>query len=235
MRFAAYVLDIEGTTTPIDFVTKTLFPYARQALKEFLAMSLKDPEAKRALAKDCELLADDHFREPDAPMWPGVPDPSGVLPYLHWLMDHDKKSTGLKNIQGRIWEEGYRSGEIKGEVYPDVWPAVQRWNDRGAKVYIYSSGSVLAQKLLFQHLPDGDMTDLLEGYFDTTTGPKRSRESYSAIATKIGLAPENIAFLSDIAEETLAAREAGLWAFLVQRTGEPHLGEPPIRTFDELE
>lgn len=235
MRFAAYVLDIEGTTTPIDFVTKTLFPFARRELRGFLARSMADPEANRALIKDCELLADDHFGEPNAPTWPDVPSPLGALDYLYWLMDHDVKSTGLKSIQGRIWEEGYTSGAIQGEVYADVWPAVQRWKDRGAKVYIYSSGSVLAQKLLFSHLPDGDMTTLLDGYFDTTAGPKRSPESYKAIARKIGLAPDNIAFLSDVTEETLAARDAGMWSFLVQREGEAHLGEPPIRSFDELE
>ena len=118
-------------------------------------------------------------------LWDGDPSPKSALPYLLWLMDVDRKSRALKSIQGRIWEEGYRSGALKGEVYPDVVPAIKRWKASGASVYIYSSGSVLAQKLLFASLPEGDLTRLLDGYFDTEVGPKRDPESYSRIAMHI--------------------------------------------------
>lgn len=209
MGFAAYLLDIEGTTTPIDFVRRTLFPYARKRLAAYVAAhpSPDDLEAER----QAEGFAGDS------------------LSYLNWLMDQDRKSPALKRIQGEIWEEGYRSGVLKGEVYPDVVPAIRRWREAGARVYIYSSGSVLAQKLLFGFSTEGDLTPLLDGYFDTGIGPKREAESYRKIISEIpplqvpfgegvrGGGPEDILFLSDIEPEVAAAREAGMGAALVVR------------------
>lgn len=217
----AYLLDIEGTTTPIDFVAKTLFPYARREARHFIENSLNDPIARLELIADCCQLSEEYAAEASPPEWPHRPDPLGAVDYLHWLMDQDRKSTGLKSIEGKIWQHGYRSGALRGEVYPDVWPAVERWKARGAKVCIFSSGSVLAQKLLFGSLPEGDLTTLLDGYFDTTTGPKREAASYAAIAAAMDLPPADVHFLSDIAEEVSAARGAGMAATLVVRDPGP--------------
>ncbi|MBS1724204.1 MAG: acireductone synthase [Armatimonadetes bacterium] len=213
----AYLLDIEGTTTPIEFVTKTLFPYAARELGPFLRESLNDPQERLALISDCCLLSDEYEKETGAPEWPARPDPQGAQGYLEWLIELDRKSTALKSIQGRIWEYGYQSGRIKGEVYDDVWPAVRRWKGSGAKVCIYSSGSVLAQRLLFSHLPEGDMTADLDGYFDTTTGPKRDPESYRRIASTLELTPADVLFLSDVQEEVDAAIASGMRAVRIDR------------------
>lgn len=221
MTCAAYLLDIEGTTTPVDFVYKTLFPFARRALPEFLASSLREPTQKAALEADAQLLADEYLADRAAglspPPWDARGASEGLVPYLFWLMDKDRKSRGLKSIQGRIWEQGYRSGGLHGELYPDVEPALRRWRGRGARVYIFSSGSVLAQKLLFSHLPGGDLTPLLDGHFDTEVGSKREPASYARIAAQIGLPAAEILFLSDTPEELTAARAAGLAALHVRR------------------
>ena len=132
--YSAYLLDIEGTTTPVDFVYKTLFPFARRALPEFLARSLRDPDQKAALEADARLLADEYLADREAgrspPPWDARGASAGLLPYLYWLMDEDRKSRGLKSMQGRIWEQGYRSGDLHGELYPDVEPALRRWRSR---------------------------------------------------------------------------------------------------------
>lgn len=226
--YKAYLLDIEGTTTPIDFVTRTLFPFARRSLREFV------DRVDAALLEDAELLSHEYERDvADAPDWPSRPDPREMAPYLEWLMDHDRKSTGLKSIQGRIWESGYASGEILGEVYPDVEPAMRRWLASGATVHIFSSGSVLAQRLLFAHLPNGDLTPLITSYFDTTTGPKREASSYLTIAERIGVEPGDVLFLSDVIQEVEGARGAGMGAFLVDRSGAA-IGAGMIADFTDL-
>ena len=144
---AAIITDIEGTTTPIDFVHKTLFPYARARLAAFCAAN-----------RGHQVLAD-------------VPEP--VLDTLLGWMDRDEKITALKTIQGMIWEEGYRAGTLKSVIYPDVAPALKRWSQGGLRLFVYSSGSVPAQKLLFGHSDAGDLTPLFSGFFDTAIGPKR--------------------------------------------------------------
>ncbi|MBX7134751.1 MAG: acireductone synthase [Fimbriimonadaceae bacterium] len=225
--YKAYLLDIEGTTTPIDFVTRTLFPYARRSLRDFV------DRVDTALIEDADLLSHEYERDiSDAPDWPNRPDPREMAPYLEWLMDHDRKSTGLKSIQGRIWEQGYRNGELQGEIYPDVEPAMRRWHGVGASIAIFSSGSVLAQRLLFSHLPNGDLTPLITDYFDTTTGPKREASSYETIADRMSVEPSETLFLSDIIQEVEAARQAGMDALLVVRKGEAPAGS--IREFSGL-
>ena len=237
MTYGAYLLDIEGTTTPVDFVYKTLFPFARRALPEFLESSLRDPAQKAALEADAQLLADEYRADCAAgrspPAWDTEGPSAGLLPYLFWLMDADRKSRGLKSIQGRIWEQGYRSGGLFGELYPDVEPALRRWRGRGARVFIFSSGSVLAQKLLFAHLPGGDLTPLLDGHFDTEVGSKREPASYARIAAQIGLPAAEILFLSDTPEELTAARAAGLLALHVRRD-DADLAGAGVRSFAEL-
>jgi enolase-phosphatase E1 len=158
---------------------------------------------------------------------PGVPrritmSPAEAIPqfleYINWLMDHDRKSTALKSLQGKIWKEGFESGELKGTLFADVPPALQRWN-ANSKVAIYSSGSVEAQRLLFRHSTFGDLTGLIASYFDTRTGSKKAPASYAAIAAVMKVEPNEVLFLSDIVRELDAAREAGCRTLLARRPG----------------
>lgn len=207
----AILLDIEGTTTPISFVTDVLFPFARRNAASFLAARGDEPEVRADLA----LLAGERAleRANGAPLDP--------LAYLFWLMDADRKSTALKALQGRIWKEGYESGALVGDIYPDVAPALARFENAGVAVSIFSSGSVLAQRLLFAHTTAGDLRPFLHGYFDTTTGAKRTPASYTEIASALGQAPGDVLFVSDVAEELDAAKAAGMDVALCVRPGTP--------------
>ena len=150
-------------------------------------------------------------------------------------MERDRKSTGLKSLQGKIWEEGYRSGELESEVYPDVLPALERWTREGTQVAIFSSGSIQAQQSLFSHTRAGDLTRFICAYFDTTTGPKTAPESYARIATSLQRLPSEILFLSDVAAELDAARDAGMRTALCARepgSAPPSGTHPVIHTFD---
>jgi enolase-phosphatase E1 len=224
------LLDIEGTTTPIAFVYDVLFPFARAHAQEHL-----DAEAQRALKLEHD---SDVAKGLKPPSWAdGADGADGALAYVHWLMDQDRKSTALKSLQGRIWQEGYRSGDLRGEVFPDVPPALQRWHHENLDVRIYSSGSILAQKLIFSTTPQGDLTRFLKGYFDTTTGPKRESSSYSAIVAAFALPPSEVLFISDVVPELDAAAAAGLQTRLAVRPGNP--AQPPnsyraISSFDEI-
>lgn len=229
-RSRALLLDVEGTTTPVDFVYGTLFPFARARLATFLG-EVGGEELEALRREHAELAQTVH----DLPPW--SEERKSVLAFLHWLMDRDRKSTVLKSIQGKIWEEGYHSGELRGSVYADVPPALARWREQGRCVAIFSSGSVLAQKLLFLHSTAGDLTPFIVGYFDTTTGPKQDAQSYGRIAAALGLAPTAILFISDVVAELEAARAAGLATALCVRPGvpEPAGGAHPIvRSFDEV-
>ena len=200
------LLDIEGTTTPISFVHDVLFPYARAHAAEYL-----DDEARRSLKDEYD---SDVARGLAPPAWA-----SGALEYVYWLMDQDRKSTALKTLQGRVWKEGFRRGELRGEVFPDVPVALERWKKAGIDVRIYSSGSILAQQLLFSTTRYGDLTRYLNGYFDTTTGAKSDPASYAAISKEFPLFPFEILFVSDVTRELHAATEAGLSALLSVRPG----------------
>jgi len=186
---AAVVTDIEGTTTPIAFVRDTLFPYARARLETALA----SPEAAVIAAEVAKMV-------------PGV----SVLDTLRHWMDEDAKVTPLKALQGLIWDAGYADGSLKGDLYPDVAPALRRWVRGGLRLYVYSSGSVPAQKLLFGHSVDGDLTPHFNGFFDTRVGGKREPESYDRICIGINVPPAEVLFLSDIEAELDAAAAAGL-------------------------
>lgn len=233
----AVLLDIEGTTTPIEFVHDTLFPYARARVRGFLEQHAADP----AVRADLALLAAEHAAEPRGSSGPLAwrNDIDAAVGYVHWLMDRDRKSTGLKSLQGKIWEEGYRAGELHGlgQVYPDVGPALARWRNEGRDVAIFSSGSVQAQRNLFASTTAGDLSPLVGGYFDTTTGPKREPESYERIAARLGHQPIEVLFLSDVSAELDAAREAGMQTGLCVRPPAPippASTHPVIRTFDEV-
>jgi enolase-phosphatase E1 len=218
----AILLDIEGTTTPIDFVFRTLFPYARLRLKQFLVQHGNEP----GIREDVDALRKQHRADAaeqlNPPRWaddsPSSAELEAAAAYVMWLIDRDSKCSALKSLQGKIWQEGYRAGDLRGEVYPDVPLALARWSSQGKTISIFSSGSILAQKLLFGSTVAGDLTGFLHNYFDTTTGPKNTPESYLKISKALAVDPSNILFISDIAKELDAAREAGMQTALCVRT-----------------
>lgn len=230
------LLDVEGTTTPVSFVHETLFPFARRAVEGFLTAQGSEHDVLADLA----LLREERRLDAEAGHEPPEfgPAPVDAVGYVQWLIDQDRKSTGLKSLQGRIWKHGYEQGELKGEVYPDVPLAFQRWTEQGRQVCIYSSGSVLAQQLLFRHSTAGDLTPQILTYFDTTTGPKRETASYAAIAAALDREPAQILFLSDVIPELDAAREAGLQVALSIRPGhvapENPTGYPELSDFRQV-
>lgn len=236
MEFAGrgLLLDVEGTTTSIAFVYETLFPYAKRVLRAFLARHAADPEVVAAT----ELIA----REAGAASFadfvrgPGNADAAAALEReVLRRMEADDKSTGLKQLQGLIWREGYARGELRAHVYPDVPLAFAAWARQGADIRIYSSGSVEAQRLLFAHSAAGVLDVHLKGYYDTRVGPKRSPESYARIARDMNREPAGILFLSDTPEELDAARAAGLATAQVQRGGaRAQVSHPVIGSFAEI-
>jgi enolase-phosphatase E1 len=217
------VLDIEGTTTSLAFVQETLFPYARQALDSFVREQIGRPELTGVLASLRADWHEDVARGDAPPPWPEQSSQeqqiASMVRYAAWLMDRDRKAFGLKELQGLIWERGYREGALRGEVYADVPDALRRWRAGGATVAIYSSGSVLAQQLLFRSTAFGDLTPLIDAYFDTTVGAKRDPESYRRIAERLGRPPTRLLFISDVPGELAAARSAGCRAILCVRPG----------------
>jgi enolase-phosphatase E1 len=231
---AFVLLDVEGTTTPVEFVLRVLFPHAHAHVGAFLEAHASDPE----VARDVTGLRDQHGRDAAAglspPAWDG--SAAAAAPYARWLMDQDRKLTALKSLQGRIWAEGYARGQLRGQVYDDVPPALARWTGAGSRVAIFSSGSVLAQKLIFGHSDHGDLTPFLSAYFDTATGPKREAQSYARIAAALALPAAAGLFVSDVVAELDAAREAGMATALVVRTppGPAPNGHPQVESFDEL-
>lgn len=194
----AVLLDIEGTTSSIAFVAEVLFPYAAAHLADYVAA----------------------HAEAVAPILAEVPGDDKIATLLGWIAE-DRKATPLKTLQGLIWEQGYADGTLQGHVYPDTPEALRRWYTAGISIYIYSSGSIAAQKLIFGRSIAGDLTPLLSGYFDTTTGPKREAESYAKIAAATGFPEKEILFVSDVQAEVDAARAAGLGALLIDRNGGP--------------
>jgi enolase-phosphatase E1 len=201
----AILTDIEGTTSSIAFVKDVLFPYARQHLPAFVVTHADDLDVQHWLheaAKEDGLVSASQQEIIDL--------------LLRWI-DEDKKSTALKALQGMIWEEGYRSGAFRAHVYPDVEPKLREWKQNGIDLYVYSSGSVDAQKLFFGFSDAGDLTPLFSDYFDTQIGPKRDADSYRRIVEQIDFEADRILFLSDVVEELDAARTAGMHTALLAR------------------
>jgi enolase-phosphatase E1 len=219
------VTDIEGTTSAISFVHDVLFPYARAALPDFVA--------RRGSEREVRAILDDAKREAgDSAM----NDAAAIAALAQWI-DEDRKITPLKALQGLIWEEGYRSGALTGHVYGDAAVQLKRWAEQGIALYVYSSGSVAAQKLIFGHSPFGDLTPLFSGYFDTTTGAKKESASYRRIADSVGAPPPAILFLSDSAEEIAAANAAGFKTVQFVREGQTQPvtpGQPSARSFADI-
>jgi enolase-phosphatase E1 len=230
----AVLTDIEGTTTSISFVYDVLFPYAEARLATFCSQPDPGPEPSE-LSEVIERLRREHADESRQGVH--LPDFGNGAPYAAYLMRQDRKSTGLKLLQGLIWEAGYRSGVLRSHVFPDVPPALLAWASRGIRLRVFSSGSVRAQKLLFAHTEQGDLSPLFEGFHDTQTGPKQEPASYLAIAEAFDLPAASILFLSDVRSELDAASAAGLRTGLLLRPGNrpvdpgPH---PSHTSFEEL-
>lgn len=197
MSIRAIVTDIEGTTSSIDFVHQTLFPYAKAHLRGFLRAHARRPE----VAVHVHAVAEAEGRQLT------LEDAADVLE--RWIAE-DRKATPLKALQGMVWAQGYAAGELQGHVYADTPEYLRRWHAQGLQLYVYSSGSVEAQQLIFGHTAYGDLTPLFDGYFDTRVGGKREPASYQNILEAIGLPASEVLFLSDIGEELDAARAAGL-------------------------
>jgi enolase-phosphatase E1 len=215
MPIRAILTDIEGTTSAISFVKDVLFPYARRTLPAFVATRGKEPGVRRWL----DAVATENG---------GMCDDRMIVEVLQGWIDEDRKHTALKALQGMVWADGYRNADFTAHIYPDAAPALMAWKEAGLPLYVYSSGSVPAQRLFFGHSSAGDLTALFSGWFDTEIGGKREAASYRRIAESIGVAPSEVLFLSDIVEELDAAREAGLATVLVDRREdypEPRKGE----------
>lgn len=223
MKTTAILTDIEGTTTDIQFVHRVLFPYAYEKLPAFLREHAAAPALEPILEQ-----ARDELGDPDADI------ETLIEAFRHWI-EQDRKVTPLKALQGLIWVQGYSQGHFKGHLYDDAFEHLKRWHQQGIGLYVFSSGSVKAQKLLFGHSDFGDLTPLFSGYFDTTTGPKREADSYRQIALSIGCPADEILFLSDVAEELDAAREAGMRTCLLARDAQPESSSHPVvASFDEI-
>ena len=234
------LLDIEGTTTPIDFVHNVLFPYARARMQNYLTAQQANADVQADIAG---LLA-----EHAADVGRGLVPPSvdellsegrlePLAAYAQWLMDQDRKSTPLKSLQGKIWEAGYAAGDLLAPLFADVQRAFVRWRGQQRDVCIYSSGSVLAQQLLFAHTEAGDLTTHIRDYFDTRIGAKREAESYHRITSALSAEPSATVFVSDVTAELDAAHAAGLRTVLSVRPGnseQPRSAHRVINTFDEL-
>jgi len=235
------LLDIEGTTTPIAFVHEVLFSYARSEVRNFLSEHFSSAE----LVADLQQLREDHATDAKQNLQPpalleGPRDAEidSLAAYVNWLIDRDRKSTGLKSLQGKIWKQGYSDGTLKAQLFADVRPALERWRHAGLKVSIFSSGSSLAQKLLFAHTEAGDLTGFIDNYFDTTVGSKTDVASYRQIASASNLQAQEILFISDVVPELDAACAAGMRTLLCIRPG----NQPQafveryqiVRDFDEI-
>jgi len=220
----AIVTDIEGTTSSIHFVHEVLFPYAAKHLPAFIRENRSTPavdDALQEVARISKLATDD--------------TEALITQLLQWIAS-DQKVTPLKALQGLVWEQGYRNGDYKAHIYPDALATLHKWHQQGLALYVYSSGSVYAQKLFFGFNEGGDLTTLFQGYFDTVTGPKREANSYQKIQQALDLPAEEILFLSDIVEELDAAAEVGMHTAWLQREGDmlQHPRHQCVDTFTDI-
>lgn len=218
----AILTDIEGTTSSISFVKDVLFPYAREHMAEFVTANLDESAVRQAL-DDVDNAVGRLLNVDQA-----------IAQLVRWI-DEDRKITPLKALQGLIWEAGYNDGDFRGHVYPDAAEHLRTWHRTGIDLYVYSSGSVHAQKLLFGHTEYGDLTPLFSGFFDTRIGAKTQADSYRRIQQQIGVPADEILFLSDIPAELDAARAAGMRTTqLLRDTNTPPSQHPAVRTFGDI-
>lgn len=220
----AVVTDIEGTTTDIRFVHDVLFPYAHDQLPEYVNTHSAQPDVAEQIDAVRRELGD-----PDATL-------DNVIETLLYWIETDQKKTSLKALQGMMWADGYQRGAFKGHLYSDVTPRLREWADAGKALYVYSSGSVQAQKLLFGYSSEGDLTPLFSGYFDTHIGHKREASAYRHIVDKLQLPADTILFLSDVVEELDAAKQAGMQTLQLVREGTQAGTEHAcVASFDEID
>jgi enolase-phosphatase E1 len=220
----AIVTDVEGTTSSLLFVKDVLFPYARSHLPDFVRQHQQELHIKQLLVDTCREAGIAFDIE------------KAIVQLIEWI-DQDKKITPLKALQGLIWKSGYEKVDFKGHLYQDAIDNLKVWKAKGISLYVYSSGSALAQKLLFAHTVAGDLTPLFSGYFDTTVGGKKEVGSYQEIAGKIGCPTSNILFLSDIKDELDAAKAVGYQTLWLTRDHEPDInaGHRQVSSFDGIE
>ena len=235
-RADVILLDIEGTTIPIDYVFLVLFPFAKAQVESFLQIHHQESLVQADLMRLRQEYEADVAQGLAVPAWV---DNSALaaVPYIHYLIATDRKSTGLKSLQGKIWEHGYRDGTLRSQLFPDVKPAFERWTREGKRLFIFSSGSIQAQQLLFRYTQEGNLTGFLSGYFDTETGAKKEFDSYRTIAQAIGVLPTQILFISDVVAELKAAQSAGMQTLFSLRAGNrtsDSEGFPVIRSFDNV-
>lgn len=223
MTVKAIVTDIEGTTSSIDFVHKVLFPYASDALPDFVRSGHHHPEVS-ALLDEVRAEAEEFDASVDR-----------LIEILLGWIDEDRKATSLKTLQGHIWRRGYERGDFTGHMYDDAVDRLRRWSKMGIDLYVYSSGSVGAQKLLFGHSDAGDLRPLFRGYFDTRIGHKQEADSYKNIIASLKLPAAEILFLSDVTGELDAAAEAGMLTTQLVRQDDVVVGSHPVAAnFNEV-
>jgi enolase-phosphatase E1 len=201
--------DIEGTTSSISFVHEVLFPYSAKHMAEFVREGAADSTEIREQL-DAVAQTSGVARE----------DINGLIEVLDTWIREDRKETSLKALQGMLWEQGYQQGAFRGHIYDDAAEYLQRWHDRGLRLFVYSSGSVKAQKLIFGFSEAGDLTPFFSGYFDTRIGGKKEPTSYSNIINELGVEPRTVLFLSDVEAELTAAEEAGMRTVWLVREGD---------------
>lgn len=223
MKYSAIITDIEGTTSRISFVTEVLFPYAARELPGFIRAHLTDAAVAPELDA-CRAL----MQQDDAAV-------DAIIAQLQQWIAEDQKVTPLKTLQGMVWQQGYQSGAFRGHLYQDAFTALTQWQQQGIKLYVYSSGSVQAQQLLFRYSDFGDVTPLFSDYFDTRIGAKRDISSYAAILQQLQLPPKQVLFLSDVAAELDAAKVLGIATVQLIRDGQSPSDHPAVSSFSQIE
>jgi len=220
----AIVTDIEGTTTSLSFVKDVLFPYSTRHLPAFVRSQAHRPEVRQLLDEARQVAG-------------GAGDDERLVEVLLKWIETDQKLAPLKGLQGLLWEEGYRQGSFQSHVYEDAARRLREWHRQGLRLYVYSSGSEHAQRLIFGYTPFGDLNPLFSGYFDTRVGGKKEARSYAAIVRELGLPADEVLFLSDVREELDAARASGVRTWCLARGEGPAVDpgpHPVAQSFDEL-
>lgn len=229
------ICDVEGTTSSISFVKEVLYPYALKNVEEYLKTHWNEDATKTVVAALREQADEDKKAEVEGVVTIPAEDSEDVIPdvvkNVEWQSSLDRKTGSLKTLQGLVWAKGYKDGSIKGHVYEDVPKAFEQWTEGGRKVYIYSSGSVDAQKMLFEHSEQGDLVKHLAGHYDTKIGAKTEKDSYEALLKNIEASGEEALFLTDVVAEAKAAKEAGLNVVVLDRPGNAELSEDDRKEF----
>lgn len=222
--FQTFLFDIEGTVVPISFVHEVLFPYSKRKLKEYLN---ENPLSEYLFSR----LKNEYIQDNMNKIYTNELDFSAesITKYLSFLISIDRKSSVLKEVQGEIWRVGYESGEVQSNFFQDTVPFFESIKNKGKNIYIYSSGSILAQKLIFGYSTQGNLNPLISGYFDTGVGHKRNPDSYRKILESLAISPNEICFFTDIQEEAEAAFSIGISCFLMEREGNAKIEQPKFQ------